>query len=375
MADLKQLLDQFSQIATHPGDQLRHYLEQGKQVVGCFPSYTPEELVEAAGMVPMGLWGGPVEPFLAKKYLPAFACPILQSTLELGLSGAYQGLSAVLIPTLCDTFRCVSQDWRFGVPDIPMIPVTQPQNRVYEGSVDFLISEYEAVLAKLSTVTGLKMTDAALEHTIEVYNEHSALMREFAEVANDHLDLITPTVRHTVMKSAHFFEKGEHNEIMKDILAGLKALPKFDYTGKRIVLSGITAEPAELLDIFAENHMAVVGDDLGQETRQYRTDIPAKGGSPIRRLALQWNAREGCCLAHEDYKKRGELLVDLCKKTGATGVVYCQMKFCDPEEYDYPICARALRAEGIQVLQLEIDQQNASYEQARTRIQTFGEMI
>ena len=67
--------------------------------------------------------------------------------------------------------------------------------------------------------------------------------------------------------------------------------------------------------------------------------------------------------------------IDLCKKTGATGVVYCQMKFCDPEEYDYPICARALRAEGIQVLQLEIDQQNASYEQARTRIQTFGEMI
>ena len=223
MADLQTRLSQLEQAVANPRAQLDHYLSEGKKVVGCFPVYTPEELVHASGMVPMGLWGAQTELKLAKRFLPAFACPIMQSTMELGLRGSYKGLSAVLIPTLCDTFRCVSQDWRFGVPDIPMIPVTQPQNRVYEGSVDFLISEYEAVLAKLSTVTGLKMTDAALEHTIEVYNEHSALMREFAEVANDHLDLITPTVRHTVMKSAHFFEKGEHNEIMKDILAGLRA--------------------------------------------------------------------------------------------------------------------------------------------------------
>lgn len=51
------------------------------------------------------------------------------------------------------------------------------------------------------------------------------------------------------------------------------------------------------------------------------------------------------------------------------------MKFCDPEEYDYPICARKLRAEGIQVLQLDIDQQKGSFEQVRTRIQTFSEML
>ena len=69
------------------------------------------------------------------------------------------------------------------------------------------------------------------------------------------------------------------------------------------------------------------------------------------------------------------MLVEMAKATGATGVVYCQMKFCDPEEYDYPICARALRAEGISVLLLEIDQQSTSYEQARTRLQTFAKML
>lgn len=374
MADLQTRLSELTQAVANPRARLDHYLAQGKQVVGCFPVYTPEELVHASGMIPMGLWGAQTELKYVKRYLPAFACPIMQSTLELGLRGSYKGLSAVIVPTLCDTFRCISQDWRFGVTDIPMIPVTHPQNRTIEGSVDFLAAEYESVLTKLSTITGMKMTDERLEQTIAVYNTHSALMQEFAAAANDHLDVVTPAVRHVVMKSAHFYEKGEHNEIMGDIVAGLKALPKYAFPGKKVVLSGITAEPVELLDILAENNIAVVGDDLAQESRQYRTPIPATGGSALRRLAAQWNRRKGCSLAHEDDKSRGELLAELAKETGATGVIYCQMKFCDPEEYDYPICARILRAAGLGVLQLDIDQQNNSYEQARTRIQTFAEM-
>ena len=129
MADLTVLLDTLRKAAEEPRRQMEKYLSQSKKVVGCFPVYTPEELIHASGMIPMGLWGGRTELRMAKAYLPAFACPIMQSTLELGLRGNYKGLSAVVIPTLCDTFRCITQDWRFGVKDIPMIPVVYPQNR------------------------------------------------------------------------------------------------------------------------------------------------------------------------------------------------------------------------------------------------------
>lgn len=375
MADLQTRLAELASAVANPKSRLEYYLGQGKKVVGCFPAYTPEELVHASGMIPMGLWGAQTEWKEVKRYLPAFACPIMQSNLELGLRGAYKGLSAVIIPTLCDTFRCISQDWRFAVTDIPMVPVTQPQNNANDGSTDFLVAEYEAVLTKLSVLTGMKMTDAALEETIEIYNEHSRLMQEFTRVANDHLDIITPTIRHIIMKSAQFYEKAEHSAVMKDIIAGLNGLAKYEFTGKKVILSGITAEPTEILDILSEYKIAVVGDDLVQESHQYRVLIPDQGGSAIRRLALQWRSRKGCSLIHEDFKSRGEMLAELAKKNGATGAIYCQMKFCDPEEYDYPICARKLRAEGIQVLQLDIDQQKGSFEQVRTRIQTFSEML
>ena len=375
MSELQTRIQELTDASNHPRKRLEHYLSQGKQVVGCFPVYAPEVLVHASGLIPMGLWGAQTQIKLAKQYLPPFACPIMQSTLELGLRGSYRGLSAVVIPTLCDTFRCVSQDWRHGVKEIPMIPITYPQNRKIPAAEDFLISEYEAVLAKLSMVTGHSPSEDSLEASLEIYNQHAAAVQDFARAANDHLDLITPRVRHAILKSAHFYEKQEHTALLREITKELDALPAFLWRGKRMILSGITAEPEELLDILYENQLAVTGDDLAQESRLYRTPIPEGGGSPLRRLARQWMNRQACSLAHEDDRKRGEFLVQLCRKEQAQGVVYCQMKFCDPEEYDYPVCKKALAAAGIPVLMVEIDQQNTSYEQIRTRIQTFGEML
>ena len=174
MADLQKNLQLLADACACPRARLESYLSQGKKAVGCFAPYAPEELVHACGMIPFGMWGGNVELIRAKSYLPAFACPIMQANMELALKGAYRGLSAVIIPALCDTLRCMTQNWRFGVKEIPMIPIVYPQNRTNPASTEYLISEYESVPVMLNTVTGQMMSEASLKKTIEVYNEQHA---------------------------------------------------------------------------------------------------------------------------------------------------------------------------------------------------------
>ena len=87
MGRLSELLKQLTDISQTPDIQLKKYLGQGKKVIGCFPPYVPEELAAAAGMVPMGIWGSGLEPVRAKAYLPSFCCPIMHSSLEMGLDG------------------------------------------------------------------------------------------------------------------------------------------------------------------------------------------------------------------------------------------------------------------------------------------------
>lgn len=375
MDDLHDEIAYLQHVSRKPRLMLNIYMEKGQKLVGCFPPYAPEELVHASGLLPMGLWGGYTELKLAKSYLPPFACPIIQANMEFALNGKYSGLQAVIIPAICDTLRCMTQNWRFGVPRIQMIPIVYPQNRTSAASIDYLISEYEHALVMLSTITGKMMTEQALCRTIEIYNEHNAVMREFSALAAKHLDIITPTVRHGIMKSAFFMDKSDHTASVKKINAGLKALPEHKFSGKRVILAGISSEPKELLEILEENGIAVVGDDLAQESRQYRTDTPLTGGGALKRLALQWKSRTCCSLIHELGKPRGTYLSELCRERQADGVINCLMKFCDPEEYDQPWLEADLRQAGYPCLTTEVDPLNKSFEQLRTRIQAFAEML
>lgn len=374
MADLELVIEELCDIALRPGKMLGRYLSEGKRVVGCFPLYTPEELVHASGAIPMGLWGGQVNPTMAGRYNPIFTCSIMRSCLEYGMIGTYGGFAGVVMPMLCDTFRGMSAAWRAGVAAIPVLPFVHPQNRTDSGASIFLRDEYNSLRVRLEAILGRPIKDKDLEESIGVYNEHSALMMQFTEIANEHLDVITPVVRHQVMKSALFMEKAEHSRKMRALLNELAKRPTHVWRGKKLILTGITAEPRELLDIFHENDIAVVADDLAQESRQYRTPIP-EGNDPLGRLVEQWFDRHDCSSVHESRGSRGAMLSELARKARADGIAFCLMRFCDIEEYDYPYVSMGLEKAGLPTLCLEIDQSTQNNEQSRTKLQAFVEML
>jgi benzoyl-CoA reductase/2-hydroxyglutaryl-CoA dehydratase subunit BcrC/BadD/HgdB len=294
--------------------------------------------------------------------------------LEFGLKGAYDDLSAVIVPSLCDTLKCVGQDFKLGVPQLKHIQFTHPQSRKIDAGVTFLRHEYSRVLASLEEVSGQKATEEKLADAIDVFNANRAALRKFVEVARLHADVITPAARHAVIKAGFFMEKPEHTKLVNELCAALESLP--EVKGKKTVLiSGIYTEPTALLELVAANGLSVAADDLAQETRQFRYDVPTGSGDALRDLAEWWRIFEGCSLAYDPDKKRIDMIIDDVKKYGISGVVVCMMKFCDPEEYDYPLMKKALDDAGIPSLYLELDQQSDSNAQAETRLQAFSEIL
>lgn len=375
MTDIYEILVKMQAMVNNPQQALKEYkISTGKAVIGCFPYYTPEEIVHAAGMLPVGMWGGETRISQAHTFLPAFACPIMQANMEFALQGVYKDLDAVIIPAPCDTLKSIGQDWKYAVPDVKAIICVYPQMRKIEGGIEYLKSEFAHVKKEIEVISGKLISDEALVHSIGVYNEHRKTMRRFVEVAAQYPKTITPKLRHAVIKSGYFMEKGRHTDLVKELIDELEKKPAENWKGKKVILTGILAEPDGLLDLLAENKLAIAGDDLAQETRQFRTDVP-DGGDPLLRMAKQWALFEGCSMAYDPEKKRGGMLIDLARKTGADGIIFCMMKFCDPEEFDYPIIAKEMEQAGIPLLYVDVDQQTQSLEQSRTRIQGFAEML
>ena len=61
--------------------------KKGKKVVGTFCSYTPTELIHAAGAIPVGLCGNSEQGILeAETRLPKTLCPLIKSSYGLAMT-------------------------------------------------------------------------------------------------------------------------------------------------------------------------------------------------------------------------------------------------------------------------------------------------
>ena len=365
----------FDKLNVCPLKQLDKYTDEGKKVIGCAPVYAPEELVYAAGMIPMGIWGAEGEVTLAKEYFPAFyASPILR-LMDLGLEGKLDKMSGMIIGGLSDGLKGLSQNWKRAIKNIPALYIGYGQNRKLEAGIEYNKKQYLKLKKQLEEIAGKEIEDSKIEDAIVLYNKYRKALQEFNELASKHLNTVTPTLRARVMTSAYFFDKAEHLEIVEEINKILKEMPEEKFEGKKIVTTGILANSPEILKILEEYKLAIVDDNINHESGQFDYLVEEGTGDPVRALAKWISDIEGSTLLYDPEKLRGKIITEKVRKHGANGVLYLLTKFSDSDEFDYPIIKKELDDNGIVNILIEVDQQMTNFEQARTALQTFADMI
>ena len=362
-------------ICADPSAQLAEALGEGKKVVGVMPYFCPEELVYAAGMLPFGLWGAELQANESKRYFPAFFCSILHTTLELGLRGKLDGLSAILVPASCDALKSMAANWRYGVGEkVPVIEVSYAQNRRTDIGAEYTRAQFRKVLSALEKIAGHEITDDDIRAAVDVYDENRAVLRAFSAAAAKHPDCITPAQRSAAIKAGFFMDRAAHTVLLQHLTVSLNTMPAQPWDGLRVVTTGILADSPALLKIFEENRIAIVDDQVAQESVLFRWDTPDRE-DPVEALALYFCVTDGCSVLYDPEKLRGKELVELAQEAKADGVIWLMSKFCDPEEFDYVPVKRMLDEAGIPLLSVEVDQQMVNYEQARSAIEAFAELL
>jgi len=377
---VESMVKEFQTIAASPKKQLEQYKAAGKKVIGVLPYYAPEELVYAAGMVPMGIWGSNTKTISrAKEYCATFYCTIAQLALEMLLDGTMDGLDGLITPTICDTLRPMSQNFRVSIGEkIPCIFLAHPQNRFAEWGVQFCVDQYNDVKKGLEKIAGHEIANDDILNAIKVYNKSRAARREFVKLAGDHCDVITPTLRSAVLKASYFMLKDEYTEKLAALNGELKKLPVCDWKGVKVVTSGIICDNPKLLAVFEENNIAIAADDVAHESRMFRVDVPEDEADGVKALALQFRDQDFDVLLYDhnaNQNRRGEYVAQLVKDSGAQGLVLFMQQFCDPEEMEYPYLKKALDAANVPHIKLGIDQQMRDFGQARTAIQAFADVL
>ena len=373
------LLNDFKAVAEHPHRQADAYKAQGKKIIGVLPYYAPEELVYAAGMVPMGIWGSNNKNISrAKEYCATFYCTIAQLALEMLLDGTLDVLDGLITPTICDTLRPMSQNFRVAMEGkLPCIFLAHPQHRKPAFGLQFTVDQYMHVKSELEKISGNTITDEALRDAIKVMNRSRKARREFVKLAGQHPEAISAVERSAVLRSAWFMEPAVHAQKLEELNEELSKLPASNWKGRKVVTSGIICDNPKLLQIFDDNNIAIAADDVAQETRAFRVDA-SEEGDPMMALAQQFADQDYDVLLYDEYSnknRRADYVVQMVKESGAQGLVLFMQQFCDPEEMEYPYLKKALNAAGIPHIKLGVDQQMRDFGQASTALEGFADVL
>ena len=96
------LVEPFKATLDSSSEMLSGLAHSGRRIFGYFCTYTPIEVVDACGWIPVRISGGPGP--LEKTYsrVPDFICPYMKRSLEKALNGEYDYLSGIIDGYTCD---------------------------------------------------------------------------------------------------------------------------------------------------------------------------------------------------------------------------------------------------------------------------------
>lgn len=346
--------------------------------VGWFCAYTPIEVIAAAGLSPVRLFGAQGGTESADSILGTNMCPYVRACLEQGLNG--NAPRAVVFAGCCDNLRRLYDAWAyyckhdlallFDVPRANTPAALELYGRAIEG-VACALEEFSGRQinpgALLDAIAERRKLDTKLDRLVELQGAHGRglpaedYMRKFIEAQS-----VSP-----------FEDSAGAGEVAR-ASEGLEAGPR----GKGVIVTGNVLRPGRLLEVIDSCGGEVLSLDLCSAERFVTWDGDSPGCEPedgsrgriVRYLAERYLSKTPCPRMLNS-AERHERLVAGSRRLGARGVIIIPLMFCDPFLYDLPALERRLDEQGIPSLVLNSDYQDDSPGQVTTRVEAFMEMI
>ncbi|MBI2370502.1 MAG: 2-hydroxyacyl-CoA dehydratase [Deltaproteobacteria bacterium] len=351
----------------------------GGRAVGCFPVYSPAELVHAAGMLPVGVFGGgnEIEIAHADSRFQSFICSIIKSTLELGLTGRMKILDGMLFQNICDPARNLASIFKRNFPDMFIEYLHLPQNLGSPRGIEYLAAEYRRVLRALEGWTGQPITDAALRASIGWYNRTRALVRALYQVRAEAPQLLSTVELYTLSRAGVLVGPEAHAQLLEGALATVWDRVVKPKDRLRVVLEGSFCEqpPLGLIEGIEEAGCYILDDDFLLGWRWFSQDVEVDG-DPVAALARGYADRSVYSAVKHDLREpKAKHLLDKVRTLKADAVIILAPKFCEPALFDYPLYRKALEEAGILHLFLEFEEKMWIFDRARTEVETFVESM
>lgn len=349
----------------------------GGKVVGMFCTYQPEEILYAANILPVRVFGGQEAPTQAEPYMySGLQCPHCRCCLSEGLKGRYDYLDGLMVPNTCLTERPLFWAWVMHIGVDWHYYLMTPHATQTKGINKFFTKELGVFKESLEKWIGRKITDKDLDRGIEIMNTNRSLMHQVWEYRKMDNPPLTGTEALEISLSEQIVDKEEHSAALRELLKELPHRKLKRETGTRLLITGSETEDREFFDM-VENKMVlpatIVADEICTGSRYFWNNVVPQEDR-LAAIAARYIDRVPCPGKDWPHRRRFDQVLSLAKEYRAEGAIVFQQKFCEPHELDIPDLRKMLEDNGIPSYFLEFDV-TVPVGQFKTRVEAFVETM
>ncbi len=324
---------------------------------------------------------------IATYYMTNLLCEPSRALLERAIEGGFNFADCVITPDGCTMMNRAVENMELlhtmgeGNPKF-FHEYMEIAFKNTDSDVDLAVLQCtNHILNPLKKNYGVDVSDAAIREAVERHNRLCRLIRAIGEFRKGDRPRITGYEFHVLCLASYVCPKYLILDKLEETLEELKTRePDEKEYRARLLVVGSELDDSDLIKLIEEQGALVCCDRFCFGSYPGREEIVLKDEEDALTQVCRHYIRNCQCprmMSMDKVYGRKQYVADLAREYGADGIIYEQVKFCDPWAYERTLGASMLNKDfGYPVLSVDRPYNIASSAgQMRTRVQAFVESI
>jgi len=375
------IIERFRSITENPHEYAKSLQGQGHRVAGYMCTHVPEEILYAAGIVPVRILTSHVSQAMTRSYMHETYCSFSHDCAYQGLTHNYDFLDLIVTSSSCIHMGEAFNVWvRFAGFEGRSFLLPYPHIIETKPAASFMVSSFGEFKQFLEKIVQKPITDEDIEKAIRIYNRTRRLLKQLWEFLRRENPPITGPDVASVTLASQLMDKQECNQLLEQLIRSVETEPGKGATGARLMVSGGACDDLGIFDLIEtlDYSASLVFIDSCTATRYFWFEVPEARPDKLQAIAEGYISRIPCPAKDNvpgtGEKKRFRFIQQFIEEFKPDGVVFLYQRFCSPQPMDVVALRPILDKLGIPSTDLELDT-TLPVTQFRTQLEAFLEII
>ena len=371
----------FDELIAKNSVALKEEKEKGRKAVGYYCVFSPIELIEAAGAIPVGLCATKQDPIAdAEKVLPRNLCPLIKSSYGFAATGKcpyFHFSDVVMAETTCDGKKKM---YELMSKFKPMIVLDIPNTTNLEWRVEHWNREIHRAKSYFEEHLDAEITEGKLSDVIKMYNVERKLLMELVSLNKHNPAPLQGTDLLKVLWGKSFqIDREAFANNVKALIEEVKTMVETSSEGVKGPRILVTGSPT---GVGQEKVMKIIQESGGQVILQESCsgikgliDLVDETMDPYEALARKY--MDIPCSCSSPNTRRLDITESLVKEYAIDGIVDITLMACHTYNIEsYSLKEHMKNTEHqTPVLQIETDYSETDVQQIKLRVDAFLELL